>query len=485
MTDFFNSIYQSNSGYVDAMFARYNTDPNSVGIEWQAFFSGFQQGFSSASQLSQNAEHYSQILNTLAEKRPGQEENASKASLDFELRVAQFVCLWKKNGHLLADTNPLRRGMAPTGDAAGSMLENNFTTEELTRSTKAGILFNLPEMPLSELIQKLKIQYAGHVGIELEHIECESEKNWLYEEIKKIYEPVDKETQKHIYKELAKADALEKTIATKYVGKKRFSIEGADAQIPASQSFMAEAAKLGAEECTIAIAHRGRLNFLVNVIGKPLERLLAEWEGYPHDGLKGDCDVKYHYGYESVQEIRSSKSVRVSMPFNPSHLEFVGSIVMGDTRARQQLYYNNDTNKVASLVFHGDAAIAGQGIVYENAQMMTLCGYQVGGTVHVVANNQVGFTTNPVDARSSTYCTDVAKVTGSPVFHVNADNLDALHNVMTLCARYRAQFKKDIYIDLICFRRYGHNEADEPNFTQPLMYKLVKEKPAPYETEMH
>ncbi|MES2615467.1 MAG: 2-oxoglutarate dehydrogenase E1 component [Bdellovibrionota bacterium] len=485
MDNYFNSIYQSNSGYVDDMFARYNANPNSVGTEWQAFFSGFQQGFASASTLSQNSQHYEQLLTQLANTPKTSttvETNLDTNTVDFEMRVARFVCAWKKNGHLVAKTNPLSEETLQTPELEYEFY--NFTQEEFKWKTKAGILAKFPEMTLTELIQKLKERFGGNVGIEIEHVECAVEKNWLYSELEKIYAPVSKETQKQIYSELAQADALEKTLATKYVGKKRFSIEGADAQIPACQSFITESVNLGAEECTVAIAHRGRLNFLVHVVGKPLEKLLAEWEGYHHDGLVGDCDVKYHYGYESEQQTRNGKPVRVSLPFNPSHLEFVGSVVLGDTRARQQLYYGGDTNKVACMVFHGDAAVAGQGIVYENAQTMTLEGYKIGGSVHVVANNQVGFTTNPSDARSSTYCTDVAKVTNSPVFHVNADNLDALHNVMTLCARYRAQFKKDIYIDLICFRRHGHNEADEPNFTQPGLYKLVKEKPAPYETYM-
>jgi 2-oxoglutarate dehydrogenase E1 component len=487
MTDYFNSIYQSNSGYVDDMFSRYSENPNSVGLEWRAFFSGFEQGFSSASGLSQNVPQYEQLLQDIAHvqttKVGTSNTQVDKSQIEFELKVAQFVYSWKKNGHLKAKTNPLNANTKFVPELEESFYK--FTPEDLKRNTKAGILAGFPELPFAVLIQNLKSRFAGSVGAEIEHVQDEEERSWLYAEFEKIYASVDKVTQKNIFSELAKADSLEKTIATKYIGKKRFSIEGSDAQIPACSSFIEESANLGAEECTVAIAHRGRLNFLVHIIGKPLEQLLAEWEGIPHAGLYGDCDVKYHYGYESERLTRSGKKVRVSMPFNPSHLEFVGSVAMGDTRARQQFYYNGDTNKVASIVFHGDAAIAGQGIVYENAQMMALSGYKIGGTVHFVANNQVGFTTDPKDSRSSTYCTDVAKVTGSPVFHINADDIDTLHNLMTLCARYRVQFKKDIYVDLICFRRYGHNEADEPNFTQPLLYKLIKDKPSPYEAYMN
>jgi 2-oxoglutarate dehydrogenase E1 component len=339
-------------------------------------------------------------------------------------------------------------------------------------------------MPLSQLITELETRFAGTVGAEIEHIDNTDERTWLRKEFSHIYNPVDSSIQKHLYTELARADALEKTIATKYIGKKRFSIEGADAQIPALESFLEESAKLGSQEFVVGMAHRGRLTILVNVIGKPLENMMTEWEGYPHPGLRGDGDVKYHGGYESLRTTRTGQNIRISMPFNPSHLEYVGAVAIGETRARQDAYYNSDKNAVVPLLLHGDAAVAGQGVVFETAQMMSLNGYNVGGTIHIVANNQVGFTTDPSDSRSSQYCTDVAKVTGSPVFHVNADDVETLHNVMVLSARYRNLFKKDIYIDIVCFRRYGHNESDEPTFTQPLLYKLIKDKPSPYEQYM-
>ncbi len=486
--DIFSDIYQTNSGYVDEIFQRYQENPKSVGLEWQAFFSGFQVGFSTASSLSTQSDHYLHLLDALSQQKKiiGQNQNTqgnilSGAQIEFELRCAQLVVDWRAFGHLNAKVNPFSV-VQKDAHYHPEFVKGRFTSLELAQKTKAGMIANMPEMTLNELIEALGKKYSGTVSAEFSHIEKQEEREWLYQEYESIFLPVDKDTQLKIYQELAKTDALEKTIATKYVGKKRFSIEGADAQITACNSFMDECAKLGAQECTVAIAHRGRLNFLVNVIGKPLELLLAEWEGKPHDGLLGDTDVKYHFGYESIQTTRNGYKMSVSMPFNPSHLEYVDSVVMGETRARQQLYYSGETSKVVSIVFHGDAAVAGQGIVFEVAQMMNLEGYRVGGTVHVVANNQVGFTTDPVDSRSSTYCTDVAKVTGSPVIHIHCDEIDLLHNVMTLCARYRAKFKKDIYIDLVCFRRYGHNEADEPTFTQPLMYKKIKEMPSPYES---
>lgn len=484
MSGNFNSVFQNNAGYVEEMFARYSSDPNSVGIEWRSYFEGFHEGFGTATALAKDIPHFDELLKNMGDA-PAKASDVSHSSsinpdaLSFEFKVAAYVQAWKSHGHLQAKTNPLGYEAARALTLAPEVY--GIAKDDFSRKTSAGILIGLGQIKFEELVKELEKRYAGVVGAEIEHIECPEERAWLHAEFAKVYAPVAKEIQKSIYQELARADSLEKTIATKYIGKKRFSIEGADAQYPAVESFLEECGKLGAEECSVAIAHRGRLNFLVNVIGKPLERLFTEFEGYPHESLHGDCDVKYHYGYESERQTRSGKKMTLSMPFNPSHLEYVGSVAMGDTRARQTIYYNGDTSKVATVVLHGDAAFSGQGIVFENVQMMTLQGYNVGGTLHIVANNQVGFTTDPTDSRSATYCTDVAKVTGSPVFHVNADYLDVVHNLMLLAANYRAKFKKDFYIDLVCFRRYGHNEADEPSFTQPLLYKVIKDKPAPYE----
>jgi 2-oxoglutarate dehydrogenase E1 component len=484
MSGHFNSVFQNNAGYIEELFAQYTANPNSVGNQWRAYFEGFQEGFGTASTLAKEAPHYEDLLKKIGSFSSQTTEQNPKETTpsSFEFHTAAFVLAWRAHGHLKAATNPLD---SKPKTLLGSVLDpKNYgiLPEDFGRQTHAGLLIGLSQ-PLSfqELMQHLEKKFAGPVGAEIDHIENHEERQWLFEEFLKIDLPVDKKTQTHIYTELAQADCLEKTLATKYIGKKRFSIEGAEAQYVALESFLEASAQLGMEECTVGIAHRGRLNLLVNAIGKPLESLFAEFEGYPHADLQGDCDVKYHFGYESTRKTRSGKSIVISMPFNPSHLEYVGSVVMGDTRARQMMSYQGDSRKVASVVLHGDAAISGQGVVYETAQMMRLEGYHVGGTLHIVANNQVGFTTNPLDSRSSTYCTDIAKVTNSPVFHVNGDHLDTLHHVVTLAAKYRATFHKDFYIDIVCFRRHGHNESDEPNFTQPALYKLIKDKPAPFE----
>jgi len=464
----FENIYQLNAAYVEDMFAKFQYNPASVTAEWRSYFSGFFDGC----------------------KVGGGRPVIDASQINFELSVAKLVNAYKSFGHLKAALNPLQEE-APEARKSQEEIDEIFDLSayglsegDLSKSTFAGKLFDLPEsVSLSLLIQKLELCFCNTVAVEFEHVSSPVERAWLYTEYFSINEElISIETKKQIFSELARADALEKTLATKYIGKKRFGIEGADSQIVAAESYMDELARLGAQEFRIGIAHRGRLNFLVNVIGKPFTQLLAEFEGDVADNFVGDGDVKYHNGFESKRKTRSGAEINIGLPFNPSHLEYINPTLLGEARAIQSKYYNSDTSKMAPLLFHGDAAISGQGVVYETAQLMSLKGYEVGGSVHVVANNQIGFTTNPIDGRSSAYCTDVAYVTKSPVLHVNSDDLLAVHRVMILAARYRAEFKKDIYIDLLCFRRFGHNEGDEPTFTQPALYKKIKEKPAPYET---
>ncbi len=465
----FANIYQLNSAYVEDVFTKFQSNPDSVSAEWRAYFSGFFDGC----------------------KIGGQSGSTNIYGIQFELSVAKLVLAYKNFGHFNAHLNPLSPDVSEAHSLPSDEREEIFNPasyglnqEDLSCETHAGILCGFSDArTVNQLITSLKSLFCSSVAVEFEHVANIKEREWLYSAFFNLQnDSINTDTQKHIYSELAKVDALEKTIATKYIGKKRFSIEGADAQVVAAESYMDELTALGAKEFRIGIAHRGRLNFLVNIIKKPLDQLFAEFEGNASENFVGDGDVKYHNGYESDRKTRSGTDIRIGLSFNPSHLEYVDPVVMGETRAIQNQYYNSDCSKIAPLLFHGDSAIAGQGIVYESAQLMSLRGYNVGGTVHVVANNQIGFTTNPLDARSGTYCTNVAYVTGSPVIHINTDDLEAVHKVMKLAARYRAEFKKDIYIDLICFRRFGHNEGDEPSFTQPVLYKLIKTKPAPYET---
>ena len=491
-----NSIFQSNAGYVEEMFARYSANPQSVAPEWRSWFEGFNEGFGTATRLAENRPELQEILTQIAlnadrnilasntaptiEKKDAQ--NISNESISFELNVHLLVQSYKNFGHLKARINPLYAERNST--KALNLEHHGLKSDDLAKNTSAGISFGWGSLTLADLIARLEKTYCGSVGIEYSHISDPDERKWLENKFSEIYAPVDSPTQQKMYSELAAADALEKTIGIKYLGKKRFSIEGADAQIPALESFIEAATQQGAKEFCLAMAHRGRLNILVNVVKKPLKSLFAEFEGYPNPELEGDGDVKYHHGFECHRKSRNGIDIDISLSCNPSHLEFVAPVALGETRAKQVLNNSNSLNPfsaVVPIILHGDAAFAGQGVVYETFQMMLLKGYAVGGTLHLIANNQVGFTTNPSESRSTEYCSDLAKTFGAPVFHVNASDIDALHNVMNLAAQYRQKTGKDVVVDLVCFRRHGHNENDEPNFTQPGLYKIIKNKKAPCE----
>lgn len=485
----FDSVFQANAGYVDEMYARYADNPKNVSPEWCAYFEGFNEGFKTATQLTANGEivgalHKFSELQRETEnlsRLVGTDAQASTSmDYEFEFKTFLFGNAYKAFGHLEAKINPLtdeyRRADALRLESYG------LSEADLQKTTHVGLSFGWAPSSLAHFVEKLRGRYCSTVGFEIEHIANPEERDWLHQAIDELHAPVDSQVQKKMLEELTKADAMEKTIGTKFIGKKRFSIEGADAQIPAIESYMDELARLGTKEFALAMAHRGRLNILVHVAGKPLKEVVAEFEGYPNPNLPGDGDVKYHNGWEGERTSRGGEKIAISLSYNPSHLEFVDAVVTGEARAKQDRFYDGKRDSVAAMILHGDAAIAGQGVVYETVEMMNLKGYKVGGTLHLVANNQIGFTTNPSDSRSTVYCTDVAKTISVPVFHVNSDDIDALHNVMRIAARYKHKFQKDVFVDLVCFRRHGHNEGDEPMFTQPLLYTAIKAKPAPYET---
>jgi 2-oxoglutarate dehydrogenase E1 component len=470
----FSTIFQANAAFVEEMFLKYRENPMSVSEGWRAYFEGFHEGFETAVRLKPE-EHNGNghALSTAAEHA------ASPDQMMFEQRCAELVQAYCSFGHLQANLNPL--GIEPAAHPALSLENYGFTQTDLSRITAAGNRLGLAACSLGELLAELTRRFCSTVGVEFEHIANPTERKFLYNSLAALNQRVEPETRLALFTELAKADALEKTIATKFIGKKRFSIEGADTQIPALETVFQTGAALGAKEFPVAMAHRGRLNILVNCIHKPLEQLFAEFEGYPHDGLQGDGDVKYHGGYECERTSRDGASIRVSLSFNPSHLEFVDSIVMGEARAKQVLHHGGDKKAVLPVVLHGDAAFAGQGVVYETLQMMNLDGYGVGGTIHIIANNQVGFTTNPKDGRSGLTVADIGKTIQAPIFHVNSDDVEKVHGIMKIATEFRQRFGKDVIVEIICFRRHGHNETDEPRFTQPVLYKRVDAKASPYE----
>src|SRR6201996_5727733 len=334
----------------------------------------------------------------------------------------------------------------------------------------------------------LEETYCGAIGSEYKYIRNPIKLKWFQDRMEQTRNTpsFSVEQKQAMFKKLSEAVLFENFLGTKFLGQKRFSLEGAEALIPALDSVIQKGAVLGIEEFVIGMAHRGRLNVLANIMKKTYKEIFFEFEGknYDEDSPAGG-DVKYHLGFSTDVEAENGKKVHLSLCPNPSHLEAVDPVVEGLTRSKIDFKYNGDHTKITPILIHGDASVAGQGIVYEVLQMEKLDGYRTGGTVHLVINNQIGFTTNFIDARSSTYCTDVAKTVLSPVFHVNGDDVEALAYVINMAMEYRQVFHDDVFIDILCYRRYGHNEADEPRFTQPVLYKAIEGHPNPREVYLN
>jgi 2-oxoglutarate dehydrogenase E1 component len=484
----FSGIFHANAGFVEEMYDRFLRQPDAVSSEWRAYFDGFKEGFSvgvAAGQFRAGPAvdpsfGAAEPVSTGAFLPPQSLAAPALSQRSVETAAYQLTRAYQEYGHLKARINPLEDEDPITPEV---MLPERYglVGPALDQHTAIGVHFGWEPMKVRDYIDRLDALFCGPVAIEIEHVCTDAERNWLDSRISRILRAPETETRRQIFRELARADALEKTIATKYIGQKRFSVEGADAQIVALETLLDHGSFLGVTEFCMAMAHRGRLNVLVNVARKPLRNLIAEFEGNADPSDFGDGDVKYHCGWETQRETRFGRNVTVSMSFNPSHLEFVDSVVMGEVRAIQEQRHGGDKRSAVPIILHGDAAFAGQGVVYESMQMVGLKGHGVGGTIHIVANNQIGFTTNPSDSRSTRYCSDIGKTFGAPIFHVNGDALDELHQVMCLAAEYRQEFGRDVVIDIVCFRRHGHNESDEPAFTQPKMYKLLKGKKAPFE----
>ncbi len=461
-----NLTYLSNAdpSYIDGLYQAYKANPDSVDFGWQKFFEGFDFGQGS--------------------EAPIDTENVPEHALK-EINVLNMIHGYRDRGHLFTHTNPVRerRKYYP-----GKELET-FGLSEADMDTvfNAGIEIGLGPAKLRDIRQLIEDTYCRSIGAEFRYIRNPEKIKWLQErmEADRNKPNYNVDQKKRILQKINRAVVFENFLGTKFLGQKRFSLEGAESLIPALDSIMEKGADLGIQEFMIGMAHRGRLNVLANIMGKPYKTILSEFEGkmYKEEDpeLQFGGDVKYHLGYSSDITTDSGKSVHLSLAPNPSHLETVDPIVEGVVRSKIDMKYDGDSSKIAPILIHGDAAIAGQGVVYEVTQMSKLDGYKTGGTIHIVINNQVGFTTNYKDARSGTYCTDVAKITSSPVFHVNGDDAEAVVYAINLAVEYRQKYKTDVFIDLLCYRRFGHNEADEPKFTQPLLYKAIEKHPNPKE----
>ncbi|MBY0244827.1 MAG: 2-oxoglutarate dehydrogenase E1 component [Sphingobacteriaceae bacterium] len=444
----------SNAAYVESLYQNYKEDPESVDFGWKKFFEGFDFGRGADG-------------NTVTAETP---EQFLK-----EINVLNLIDGYRSRGHLFTDTNPVRerRKHSPT-----LAIENFGLTEaDLEVTFNSSVCLGIGAAKLKDIIAFLQQTYCRSIGAEYKYVRNPEILSWLETKMESARNtPNFSASQKmHMLKKLNEAVGFENFLGTKFLGQKRFSLEGAEALIPALDSVVEKGAELGIEEFTIGMAHRGRLNVLANIMQKTYNEIFAEFEGKSYSAESPfSGDVKYHLGYSTDVKTDSGKNVHLSLCPNPSHLETVNGVVEGITRSKIDFKYGGDDSKIAPILIHGDASIAGQGIIYEVLQMAGLDGYKTGGTIHLVINNQVGFTTNYKDARTSTYCTDIAKVTLSPVFHVNGDDVEALVYAINLAMEYRQRYKNDVFIDILCYRRFGHNEADEPKFTQPLLYKKIE-----------
>ena len=457
--DKFSYLGNADPNMIEEMFERFKTDPESVDETWKKFFQGFE----------------------FAQAVYGSAPASSGSGYSSEFNVINLINAYRQRGHLFTKTNPVRvrRQYRPTLDIENFELKN----ADLNKKFQAGNEIGIGEASLSDIISYLEETYCKSVGAEFMFIRDVEILSWLRASMERTKNAMSfsKEDKIYILKKLSRAVNFEKFIHKRFPGQKRFSLEGAEALIPALDAIMEKGADLGAKEFVIGMPHRGRLNVLANIMRKSYSDIFAEFGGkeYEDETLLGD--VKYHLGYNCERTTTTDKKVKLTLSANPSHLETVGPVVEGIARAKIDDVYNGNSKKVVPILIHGDGSIAGQGVVYEVLQMSQLKGYKTGGTIHVVVNNQIGFTTNYLDARSSTYCTDVAKVVQSPVFHVNGDDVEALAYTIQFAMEFRDKFQQDVFIDLLCYRKYGHNEGDEPRFTQPLLYKAIEKHQNPYE----
>ena len=456
--DKYSFLNAAHTAHFAQLYDQYLINPDSVEPSWRAFFQGFDFGI-------ENGEQHT--------------SDAIPESVLKEFRVVKLIDGYRGSGHLFTRTNPVRerRKYKPT-----LAIENfGLTHEDLDTVFSAGEIVGVGPAKLADIIVHLERIYCESIGLEYMFIRHPQRVNWIQKWINRNgnHPSFDDNEKKHILKKLNEAVAFESFLHTKYVGQKRFSLEGGESLIPALDALIEGAAKDGVEEFVVGMAHRGRLNTLTNIFGKPAQDIFSEFDGKDYEEEVFDGDVKYHLGWTSKRRTDAGYQINMNIAPNPSHLEAVNAVVEGIARAKQDKNYKGDSRKVMPILIHGDAAIAGQGVVYEVVQMAQLDGYKTGGTIHIVVNNQIGFTTNYLDGRSSTYCTDVAKVTLSPVLHINADDVEAVVHAMHFALAYRNRFSRDVFIDLLGYRKYGHNEGDEPRFTQPKLYKAIAKQQNP------
>ncbi|MEY4462301.1 MAG: 2-oxoglutarate dehydrogenase component [Bacteroidota bacterium] len=464
--DRFSFLNAAHTEFFAQLYDQYLDNPDSVEPSWRSFFQGFDFGMA-----TYNEENAAEQMATYSSNSVASGQVSEKVLKEFN--VLKLIDGYRTRGHLFTKTNPVRDRRTYSPNLA---IENfGLSAADLDTVFDAAKILGHQPATLKEIIRRLENLYCQSIGVEYMYIRKPEVVQWIQNRlnINDNLPNFNVEQKKNILDKLNEAVSFENFLHTKYVGQKRFSLEGGESIIPALDALIEAAAEKGVEQFVMGMAHRGRLNILANIFGKATQDIFSEFDGKDYDQEYFDGDVKYHLGLTSERKTKTGKSININLAPNPSHLETVGAVIEGITRAKQDKYFPDDFSKVLPIAVHGDAAVAGQGIVYEIVQMAQLDGYKTGGTIHLVINNQVGFTTNYQDARSSTYCTDIAKVTLSPVLHVNADDTEAVVHAMLFALDYRMTFGGDVFIDLLGYRKYGHNEGDEPRFTQPVLYKII------------
>jgi 2-oxoglutarate dehydrogenase E1 component len=473
----FSFVTNSHPGFVEELYKDFVNNSASVDPELKKFFEGFDFAVSHQAK-TQTSPSPADKTTPITSSVP---QMGVPANLDKEFAVYQLIRAYRKRGHLISDTNPIRK--RKDRHANLDLAHFGLTEADLDKEFNAGQFCGIQKSKLKDIVEHLKAIYTSTVGIEFTYINNEEICAWVRDEFEKVMmNDITLEKKKRILEKLNEGVIFEKFLHTKFIGQKRFSLEGGESTIAALDAIISEAAEHDVKEVVMGMAHRGRLNILANILHKTYEQIFTEFEGTaPEDSTMGSGDVKYHLGFRSDVTTLHDKKINLQLTPNPSHLEAVDPIVEGFARAKADVLYNSDFDKILPILIHGDASVAGQGIVYEVLQMSDLRGYYTGGTIHFVINNQIGFTTNWDDARSADYSTSVASMLQAPVFHVNGDDPEAVVKVSELAFRFRQKFNRDVFIDMVCYRKHGHNEGDDPKFTQPELYALIDKHQNPRE----
>jgi 2-oxoglutarate dehydrogenase E1 component len=470
----FSYITHSHPAYIENLYKDFVQNPESVDPDYRKFFEGFDFAINSAANGSANGKAVETV-------ETHQTSGIDTAQLTKEFSVYSLILSYRRKGHLVAKTNPIRERKNRVANL--DLKYFGLSEADLQQSFTAGQFVGLGTATLQQIIERLQKVYTGSVGIEYQYVLKQNRVEWLENEVETTLQqelPIEK--KRRILEKLNQGVIFEKFLHTKYVGQKRFSLEGGETTIAALDTMINVGAEYGVQEVVIGMAHRGRLNVLSNILGKTYEQIFSEFEGTAiPDQTMGSGDVKYHLGFSSDVETPSGKKVNLKLAPNPSHLEAVDPVVLGFSRAKADVLYHSEFDSVLPILIHGDASVAGQGIVYEILQMSNLKGYYTGGTMHFIINNQIGFTTDFDDARSSDYSTSIAATVQAPVLHVNGDDPEAVVKCVEIATKYRQEFNADIFVDMVCYRRHGHNEGDDPKFTQPKLYSLIDKHANPRE----